>query len=162
MWWQGIWQQWMPHRLCFNSDPVVVLLIVLGEGLTAFAYFVISAQLIQHVRANWRMIAAVQGWRTIGLYGWFAAFILSCGIGHVWSIVLLWQGVYYAAAIWTMWTGIVSLITVDRLQRANTQAVVRWNTPAMQAAMVELVGKVTEFTGELVEQARRRDAGAER
>lgn len=97
----------MPHGTCFLWDPWLTAFHVAGDMLTALAYFSIPPMLYlnrQHIAAPLRSIVLL-----------FAAFILSCGVGHgirVWNI---WHSAYWLEGGWTWLTGLISLYTAVQL-----------------------------------------------
>lgn len=145
-----LFREWMPHGYCVAWDGRVVGLIVVGEALTALAYALIPLALVRQVRRHRAAIGATAGPRMVGIYGWFAAFIAFCGVGHLWAIVLLWHGVYLAAACWTLGTGIVSLITVDRVFRSQEESAALWRTPDGLAAIRRAVERIAEASEAIV------------
>jgi hypothetical protein len=96
----------LPHGICLLWDWAIVSRVVIGNALTALAYFGITVGL-WHIQRQNRLSAPVvrHGLR------WFAAFIFLCGGGHVWDIVVLWHPWYAWESWWKLTTGIVSVIT---------------------------------------------------
>lgn len=131
-------REWMPHGACIAWSPRLLWPQIVGDGLTFAAYMLIPFALVAHVRRHWRELWATQGARMVGLYAWFAAFIFLCGVGHLLDIVTVWWGVYQLTALWSLATGIVSVITVDRLWRSQDEAAALWRTPKGQDALDEL------------------------
>jgi hypothetical protein len=96
----------LPHGICLLWDWAIVSRVVIGNALTALAYFSITIALVHIRRQNRTSASAVR----YGL-GWFAAFILLCGGGPVWDIVVLWYPWYAVESWWKLTTGVVSVIT---------------------------------------------------
>jgi hypothetical protein len=96
----------LPHGICLLWDWAIVSRVVIGNGLTALAYFCIPVGLLHIMRQNRAAVSQVRH----GLI-WFSAFILLCGGGHVWDIVVLWYPLYRLESWWKLATGVVSVIT---------------------------------------------------
>lgn len=132
-------REWMPHGACLAWHPAVLAAIVVGEALTAMAYAAMAWMLWTQMRAQARGIAVSSGPRSVATYGWFAAFLASCGTGHVLAIVAIWHGYYAAFALWTVLTGLLSQIAVDRLRRAQAESAALWQSPQWRAVTVAAV-----------------------
>jgi len=80
-----------PHGVCYLWETNLVTAHVLGDGLTALAYYSIPLGLVYLVRKrrdipfDWIFVA-------------FAAFILACGTTHVMAIWTLWNPDFWASA----------------------------------------------------------------
>lgn len=144
-----LFREWMPHGQCVQWTPALLVPQILGDGLTALAYALIPLALVAHVRRNWRALWATQGRRMVGVYLWFAAFIVLCGGGHALNILTVWVGVYQLTAIWSLATGIVSLITVDRLWRSQAESSALWATPAGRDALGRFAAALDALTAHL-------------
>jgi diguanylate cyclase (GGDEF)-like protein len=108
----------MPHGTCFLWDPWLTSLHVIGDTLVALAYFSIP-WVIYHNRDY-----ILEPMRPLVLL--FAAFILSCGVGHSIRIWNIWHANYWLEGVWSWVTGLISLYTAIRLvylipQFLNTQ-----------------------------------------
>ena len=101
----GTARGWMPHSHCFYSDPSVLIPMVLANGLIALAYFCLPACLI---RLHKKSPGILPLWFSIS----FAAFILSCGVGHVVKIWTFWTPAYYVEAVADSLTAAVSVPTL--------------------------------------------------
>ncbi|MBT1065694.1 PAS domain S-box protein [Bowmanella sp. Y26] len=95
---------YMPHGHCYLWKPDILWLNVISDAAIAAAYFTIPFVLYLFVRQR-------QDIR----FGWmlylFAAFILCCGITHLFGIYTVWQGAYGYHGIAKAVTAIVSLST---------------------------------------------------
>ena len=78
----------MPHGMCFAWRPGVLVLHVLSDALIAVAYFSIPLLLVFLVRRRPDIPFLPVFWM-------FAAFIVSCGVTHIMSIVVIWHPMYW-------------------------------------------------------------------
>lgn len=113
----------LPHGICLLWDWAIVSRVLIGNALTALAYFSIPIGLWHIQRQNPATRALRHGLR------WFAAFILLCGGGHVWDIVVLWYPWYAWESWWKLATGIVS-VTTAILMYPEIAAFFRWQRNA--------------------------------
>ena len=99
----------MPHGSCFLWDPWLTSLHVASDIGVSIAYFSIPGLLYlsrQHIEAGMRPLLLL-----------FAAFILSCGIGHSLDIWNIWHANYWLEGGWTAITAGISLYTALELKR---------------------------------------------
>lgn len=119
---------YMPHGHCYLWRPGILWMNVVSDGLIALAYFSIPVGLAGFVRARPDI-------RFSAIFLLFAAFILCCGITHIFGIITVWHGVYGWHGIAKMITAIVSVITAILLFRSLPQAL-KFPTPAqLEAAL---------------------------
>ncbi|WP_102796620.1 PAS domain S-box protein [Bowmanella denitrificans] len=101
---------YMPHGHCFLWRPDILWLNVLSDALIATAYFTIPLVLYLFVRQ-----------RPDIRFGWmlylFAAFILCCGVTHLFGIYVIWHGAYGYHGLAKLVTAIVSISTAYVLIR---------------------------------------------
>ncbi|KZZ69617.1 hypothetical protein A3765_17220 [Oleiphilus sp. HI0130] len=95
---------YMPHGHCFLWLPGILWLTVGADALIAISYFSIPIALLIFLQKR----PDIQ-FRGIALL--FAAFILLCGITHLFSIYTIWYGSYGVMAILKAMTAIVSFAT---------------------------------------------------
>lgn len=100
----------MPHGHCYYWQPEILWSHVIGDGLTALAYFLIPAILIRFIRLRKDI-----SFHYIFLA--FALFIISCGISHLVSIVTIWVPYYRLEAVSKLFTAFVSFGTVILLMK---------------------------------------------
>lgn len=100
----------MPHGHCYFWKPEVLWVHVIGDGLTALAYFIIPFGIYYFVRKRTDM-------RFKSIFVLFALFIFACGATHVLSIVSVWKPVYRLEGILKVFTGLISLFTAYMLYR---------------------------------------------
>ncbi len=92
-----------PHGFCLLWQPGLIWLHALSDAAIALAYFSIPVALAAIVR---RRRDLEFGW----IYLVFAAFIMSCGVTHVMSIVTLWIPVYQIEGLIKALTAVLSII----------------------------------------------------
>ena len=94
----------MPHGHCYLWQPHILWTNVLSDAVIAFSYFSIPLALM--LFANQRRDIQFRAGFIL-----FSAFILLCGITHLFGIVTIWQGIYGWHGIAKACTAIVSLAT---------------------------------------------------
>lgn len=95
------------HGLCLTSVPSVILMLTIGDTLTAVAYYAIALFLwCIHKRVS--NIPLAQPFTLL-----FSAFITLCGLSHTMHVVTLYIGgfAYYAELLVTLWTACISAAT---------------------------------------------------
>jgi signal transduction histidine kinase/CheY-like chemotaxis protein len=93
-----------PHGICLLWEPELIWLHVVSDAVIAVSYFSIpfALAIIVSKRRDFQF-----GW-----VGWsFAAFIMACGLTHVFSIYTLWVPVYGIEGIVKAITAMASVIT---------------------------------------------------
>ncbi|WCL53520.1 sensor histidine kinase [Gimibacter soli] len=93
-----------PHGYCLIWDDRIIHLHVGSDAAIAIAYFIIPFALLKVRRDRPDLLPAP-------VAGLFAAFILLCGITHVFGIVTMWQPIYALEGILKAATAAVSLVT---------------------------------------------------
>lgn len=107
----------IPHGHCYLWKPGLVGLHVMADSLIALAYFSIPLSLLYFVHKR----------RDVPLNGLlllFSAFIISCGITHVFEIWTLWYPTYWLSGFSKAITALVSLYTAITLVSLIPQALV--------------------------------------
>jgi signal transduction histidine kinase/CheY-like chemotaxis protein len=99
---------YMPHGHCYLWLPSILWVNVVADLLIAFAYFSIPILLIMVIRKR-------KDIKFKGIFLLFAAFILACGISHLFAIYTIWHGSYGWHGISKMVTAIVSVATAYAL-----------------------------------------------
>ena len=93
-----------PHGICLLWEPELIWLHVISDAIIAASYFSIPFAL-----------AILVSKRRDFQFGWmawpFAAFILACGLTHVFSIYTLWVPIYGLEGIVKALTAIASIFT---------------------------------------------------
>jgi signal transduction histidine kinase len=93
-----------PHGICLLWEPELIWLHVASDAVIATAYFSIpfALAIIVSKRRDFQF-----GW-----IGWsFAAFIMACGLTHIFSIITLWVPIYGLEGIVKAITAIGSIVT---------------------------------------------------
>jgi signal transduction histidine kinase len=98
-------QSFMPHGHCYLWRPDVVWMQVLSNGSIAAAYIAISATLTYLV---WRLRDEIPFRR---MYLAFGAFIVLCGVTHVFDVYIIWRPAYFLDGVVRSVTAAVSLGT---------------------------------------------------
>ena len=101
----------MPHGHCYWWKPEILWLNVASDLLIAFAYFSIPFALYYFVKKRTDL-------KFKGIFMLFSAFILLCGITHLISIVVIWQGYYGVHGLAKLATAIVSCITAYKVYQS--------------------------------------------
>lgn len=97
-------QGFMPHGMCLLWKPAILWMMVFGNSIIAFSYFMIPAALVYLILKR----------RDIGfkwIFVLFSAFILACGLTHVMAVITLWKPLYGLEALFVGITSIISLAT---------------------------------------------------
>ncbi|WP_440905866.1 response regulator [Catenovulum sp. SX2] len=112
----------MPHGHCYLWTPEILWLNVLSDVVISLAYFTIPLAIYQFVKQR-------NDIQFKGVFTLFSLFILCCGITHLISIWVIWQGYYGIHGISKGATAIVSLATVIYILKAMPLAL-KLPTPA--------------------------------
>lgn len=97
-----------PHGYCFLWNRWLTSLHVLSDGAIAIAYFSIPTVMYLHrdrITPEIRKLVLM-----------FAAFILSCGVGHLLSVWNIWHGDYWVEGAWKVLIAAASLATAWELK----------------------------------------------
>ncbi|MGY4573081.1 ATP-binding protein [Bradyrhizobium sp. USDA 3256] len=93
-----------PHGICLLWEPELIWLHVISDAIIAASYFSIPFAL-----------AILVSKRRDFQFGWmawpFAAFILACGLNHVFSIYTLWVPIYGLEGLLKALTAVASIFT---------------------------------------------------
>ncbi|MEZ5692002.1 MAG: hypothetical protein R3D71_10125 [Rickettsiales bacterium] len=80
--------RYMPHGYCLLWQPELVWMHVVADVAIALAYFIIPLTIMyllikrkQNIPFSWAFVM-------------FALFIVSCGVTHLLSVVVLWHPIY--------------------------------------------------------------------
>lgn len=114
--------EYMPHGMCLLWEPWLVLLWAGSDFLIFLSYTLIPVALFMVLRRRSEVPQA-------GLVVLFAAFILLCGITHLFMIVTLWVPIYPFVGWIKLATGLVSTATALMLFRLIPD-IVRLPSPA--------------------------------
>lgn len=94
----------LPHGFCINWNPTLLAMHVGSDALIALAYFSIPISLLWISRRL--SLGKLQNF-----YYLFAAFILACGVTHVFGILTLWTPLYLYQGYAKVFTAVVSIVT---------------------------------------------------
>lgn len=148
---------YMPHGMCLLWQPWLVLLWAGSDLLIFVSYTAIPLALFAVLRAREEMPHR-------GLIALFAAFILLCGITHLFGIVTLWYPIYPIVGWVKLATGLVSMATAIVLFRlvptliafpsprvlADVNSRLKEEIAAHTATLASLERQVEERTSELM------------
>lgn len=126
---------YMPHGMCLLWEPWLLLLWAGSDLLIFFSYTAIPFALMMVLRRRTEVPQA----RLILL---FAAFILLCGITHLYMIVTLWVPIYPFVGWWKLATGLVSMATAVMLFRLVPDLIRLPSPAALEAANRNLQGAI--------------------
>ncbi|MBF2086867.1 response regulator [Thermoleptolyngbya sp. C42_A2020_037] len=101
-------RQYIPHGHCYLWQTPLVGLHVVSDALVAIAYFSIPAILIYFVRKREDLPFS-------RVFFLFSAFIVLCGIGHLFDIWTLWHPDYWLSGLERALTALVSCYTALQL-----------------------------------------------
>lgn len=113
---QFFFENLMPHGYCYMWQPGILWTNVLSDALIALAYFSIPVALLSFLKQRPDI-------EFKGIFLLFAAFILFCGIAHVFSIYTVWYGAYGLHGVFKAITAIVSVTTAFVLYKSLPQLV---------------------------------------
>jgi hypothetical protein len=97
-------RDFLPHGHCFFWEPDILWMRLIGDGLTAAAYFAIPLLLEGVFRSQKERPFSA-------LSRHFALFIGLCGMTHVMDIIVLWNPLYRIDAVIRIGTGMASVST---------------------------------------------------
>ncbi len=130
-------RQYIPHGHCYLWQPELVWLHVIGDTLTAVAYYSIPLMLLYFVRK--RQDVPFQG-----IFLLFSAFILACGTTHIVEVWTLWQPTYWFSGTIKLITASVSLYTAYALVGLIPQALALPSPAQLEAANAALKQEIQE------------------
>lgn len=130
-------RQYIPHGHCYLWQPELVWLHVIGDTLTAVAYYSIPLMLLYFVRK--RQDVPFQG-----IFLLFSAFILACGTTHIIEVWTLWQPTYWFSGTIKLVTASVSLYTAYTLIGLIPQALALPSPAQLEAANLALTQEIQE------------------
>lgn len=101
-------ESFMPHGMCYAWRPDILWLNVTSDAAIAIAYFSIPFALFHFLRK--KMDAPFRG-----VVVMFSVFILACGLTHVMSIIIVWNGYYGIQGMLKAITAVASIGTAIML-----------------------------------------------
>lgn len=156
----GLWdwltaeQGYTPHGFCLIWDPSLVWVHVVSDTLIALAYFSIPAALFIAARRR-------PDFNPSGVLYLFSAFIIACGITHLFGIATMWHAIYGAEGVMKAATAAISLVVamalwplLPKLLTIPTHEDLRSAHAKLEDLNQELENKVEERTAELKKTSR--------
>jgi len=128
-----------PHGFCLLWQPGLLWLHALSDLFIATAYFSVPLALIALVRQRKDLIYA-------GIIGLFAAFIVACGMTHVFAVVTLWYPFYWVEGGVKALTAALSVATAFLLWPLIPKLVALPAPMELQARIAELRSTQAELT----------------
>ena len=127
----------MPHGICYLWKPGLVGLHLVSNAIIALSYFSIPLSLIDIIR---RRRDLPFDW----IFFLFAAFIISCGIGHTMDIWTLWHPNYWVSGYIRAMTALVSMVTAIALVYLIPKILTLPSPAQMEEANQRLVEEINE------------------
>ena len=94
--------EFLPHGHCFLWEPRILWTFAVSDAVIFLSYVSISLRLVLLHRKRPDIIPL----NVIFLS--FAAFIFTCGVGHILDVANIWHGRYALSASWRLMTAICS------------------------------------------------------
>jgi two-component system, sensor histidine kinase and response regulator len=120
--------EYMPHGHCYLWLPSILWINVVSDLLIALAYFSIPVILLTLINKR-------KDVKFKGIFILFAAFILLCGITHLFSIYTIWHGTYGVHGLSKFITAIVSVATAVALVKSRKAILSIPSTYSLQLAL---------------------------
>ena len=98
----------LPHGVCIRWNAALLAIHVISDSLIALAYFSIPISLIY---LSWRRKHIAN----LPIFYLFSAFILSCGITHLFDILTFWHPLYIAQGVTKAITALLSITSAIAL-----------------------------------------------
>lgn len=127
--------EYMPHGMCLLWQPWLVLLWAGSDFLIFASYIAIPVAILMILRKRTEVPQAP-------LVALFGAFILLCGITHLFMIVTLWVPIYPFVGWVKLATGLVSTATAVMLFRLIPDIIRLPSPAALELANRKLQGEV--------------------
>lgn len=102
----GVDERFMPHGHCYLWQPDILWTHVLSDSLIAIAYIAIPVSI---AIIAWRHAHSAGASASIALL--FAAFIILCGLTHIFNIYVIWYPAYEVQSYIKAITAITSIVT---------------------------------------------------
>jgi len=122
----------IPHGHCYLWQTQLVWLHIASDSLIAIAYFSIPITLLYFISQREDLPF---DW----IFAMFGAFIVACGITHIFEIWTLWHPTYWLSGTMKAITAIISLATAVLLVNLIPQALAL-PSPAQLASANQLLG----------------------
>ncbi len=123
-------QNFIPHGYCLSWSPILLKLHIVSDLLITLAYFSIPLILLY-------FIIRLKSFQYRWLIGLFAAFIISCGMTHLMSLITIWYPIYWIDGLFKLITAGLSIITAILMVRI---------VPEMMALPIRLTESIFQNT----------------
>jgi PAS domain S-box-containing protein len=127
----------MPHGMCYQWQPDILLLHVVSDGIIALAYFAISCTILHFVR---KRVDLEHKW----IFLCFSVFIVACGFTHAMEIWTIWHPAYWLSGAIKTATALASAVTAILLVSYFPSALRLPSPSAMRSAKLEVEREVRE------------------
>lgn len=141
----------IPHGYCLQWNPALLWTLVISDSIIALSYFTIPF-------AIWYFAQKRPDIPNRWLFWLFGAFIIACGITHLFDVLNIWQRSYWGDAVFRILTAVLSLTTAIVLWRVMPSALKAPSTAQLielnrqlETAREELERRVEERTRDLAE-----------
>ncbi len=134
----------MPHGYCLLWDPWLVTLHAGSDLLTFGAYAAIPL-------AIWMFVSKRPNIEMKGLARLFAAFILWCGLTHLFNVITLWYPVYELQGLVKATTAVISVTTAVLIFPLIPKALAIPSPNELQIANLHLEREIVAHKQTLVE-----------
>jgi len=137
----------MPHGHCYFWRPDILVTHIVADGLIALSYFTIPIALVtlvmrrRDLHFNWAFSA-------------FAAFILLCGLTHVFGIWVVWHPDYGVQGILKAITATVSVVTAVLVWPLVPKAIALPSTAELERANAKLHSLTSDLEHKVAERTR--------
>ncbi len=127
----------IPHGHCYLWQTPLVWLHVASDSIIALAYFSIPITLIYFISKREDLPF---DW----IFAMFGAFIIACGITHIFEIWTLWHPTYWLSGTMKAITAIISFATAILLVNLIPQALALPSPAQLEAANILLESEIVE------------------
>jgi len=127
----------MPHGMCYQWQPGVLLLHVVSDGFISLAYLSISCTLLYFV---YKRIDLKHTW----IFLCFAIFIIACGFTHAMEVWTIWHPTYWISGGIKLITALASVSTALLLITYFPTALKLPSPSAIQTARLDIEREVIE------------------
>lgn len=120
---QRVWDytasgEFPPHAFCLTYNDNLISLMMVSDLIIGFSYFLIAVVIFWRFERivcllYGRYIPVMFHIRMITMM--FAAFVISCGIGHFIDVWNLFSGMYWMKAWWNTMTAFLSIMSASSL-----------------------------------------------
>jgi PAS domain S-box-containing protein len=140
---------YMPHGYCLLWDPWLVTLHAASDILTFAAYSAIPL-------AIWLFVSKRPNIEMRGLALLFAAFILWCGLTHLFNVITLWHPIYELQGVVKSITAAISVVTAVMIFPLIPKALAIPSPNELQLAIAQLESEAAAHHRTLEELRRSR------